>query len=710
MTDSRSARRPTAVASPAGAPPDYVMTITLEVLNHLGIHLYSNVPTVLAEIVANSWDADAHTVDIVVSPGGDEISITDTGSGMTRRMVNDRYLVVGYQRRVGPKGETIDKTPEGRPVMGRKGIGKLSVFSVANEVEIYTIVGAERSAFRMTVEDIKKQITPNNFQYVPTPIDIDKCWPSDLTKGTRVVLRRFRRKLGDEAAVRRRIARRVTVLGPTHLFEVSVNGIPVGITDRGYWDKIQYLWTYGKQDEIRSLCSSAETVFANPSGGVIRLDGRDYPITGWIGTVRKSTDLRDPQGSLSKIALIVRGKVAEEDLLNWYGEGGVFTRYVVGDIEADVLDDSEKDDIATTGRQLVIEDDPRFSQLREFLDRQIHEVQNKWLSLREREGVSRALEIADVKDWFGTLQGEDKRRAESLFGKINQLTIDDALRRAELFRHGVVAFESLRLRRQLDLIESISEDNIGEFAAVFGQLSSLEEVLYHQIVDERLATIRKLQQATEQDVREKVIQNHLFNHLWLLDTHWDRATVVPPLMERSMARAFNDVFRTLPKSDRRMRIDIKYKSSAGAHIIVELKRASAKVTTPKVYDQISRYMNAARKVLSSRKMTGPVEGVVVLGSKPTDWVDDDTERQHRRALEVIGARVVLYDELIKNAEEAYDEYLSKRSEATEKIQKVIEILSQESKPEPALRSRSPRGRAPKRRGRTNRGASRRRAV
>ena len=40
----------------------YKMTISLNVLSHLGINLYSNIPAVLSEVVANSWDADAEVV------------------------------------------------------------------------------------------------------------------------------------------------------------------------------------------------------------------------------------------------------------------------------------------------------------------------------------------------------------------------------------------------------------------------------------------------------------------------------------------------------------------------------------------------------------------------------------------------------------------------------------------------------------------------
>ena len=55
----------------------YQMTINFNILNHLGINLYSNVPAVLSEIVANSWDADATKVDIEMENG--KITITDNG-------------------------------------------------------------------------------------------------------------------------------------------------------------------------------------------------------------------------------------------------------------------------------------------------------------------------------------------------------------------------------------------------------------------------------------------------------------------------------------------------------------------------------------------------------------------------------------------------------------------------------------------------------
>ena len=55
------------------------MSISLNALEHLGINLYSNIPAVLSEIVANAWDADAKTVTVTVNRDDETITIEDDG-------------------------------------------------------------------------------------------------------------------------------------------------------------------------------------------------------------------------------------------------------------------------------------------------------------------------------------------------------------------------------------------------------------------------------------------------------------------------------------------------------------------------------------------------------------------------------------------------------------------------------------------------------
>lgn len=157
----------------------YAITLNLNVLNHLGLNLYSNVPSVLSEVVANSWDADATEVDVDIDLDAGVVSITDNGVGMTRAEVNHRYLNVGYQRRLDKSRPAAEraKTPiQHRPVMGRKGIGKLSLFSVARTVEVHTVKAGEVSAFRMSVDDLRTKIESADGEgtYNPDPVPTSK--------------------------------------------------------------------------------------------------------------------------------------------------------------------------------------------------------------------------------------------------------------------------------------------------------------------------------------------------------------------------------------------------------------------------------------------------------------------------------------------------------------------------------------------------------
>jgi len=99
----------------------YRMTVDLNVVEHLGINLYSNIAAVLTEAVANAWDADAENVEIKINQDNKEIEILDDGVGMTIPDMNDKYLRVGYRRRDEDQdhGKVTEKK---RPVMGRKGL------------------------------------------------------------------------------------------------------------------------------------------------------------------------------------------------------------------------------------------------------------------------------------------------------------------------------------------------------------------------------------------------------------------------------------------------------------------------------------------------------------------------------------------------------------------------------------------------------------
>lgn len=163
----------------------YKMTLDLQLLNHLGLNLYSNASAVISEAVANSWDADASEVNIVIT--GDSITISDNGCGMDLEDVNSKYLHVGRQRRnadeaISPKYKRI--------VMGRKGIGKLSLFSIANSISVYSIKGQEKNALRISTINLKECIEKNE-EYSPEELSTDDI--DFAGTGTKIVLRELKK-------------------------------------------------------------------------------------------------------------------------------------------------------------------------------------------------------------------------------------------------------------------------------------------------------------------------------------------------------------------------------------------------------------------------------------------------------------------------------------------------------------------------------------
>jgi hypothetical protein len=644
------------------------MSISLNVLNHLGLNLYSNIPAVLAEVVANSYDADAEEVQITIDAMSGTVIIKDDGEGMTLDDINAHYLLVGYQRRQDAR----QVTPRfSRPVMGRKGIGKLSLFSIANSVEIHTTKDGQKHALRMTIDGIRDAIEGGTDQpkaYRPEAID-----PAivDFEQGTRIVLTDLKKGLANVAAgLRKRLARRFSVVGSEYSFHLYLDGKEITLADRDYFYKLQYVWAYDSPQDastVLDLCTNAaETEIVVPAsiGG-----GR---VTGWIGTVKNSGSLREDQGdNINKISLMVRGKLAHEDVMEELAESRVFRSYLIGELHADFLDSDDAPDIATSSRQRIIEDDPRYQTFLEWLRKEISRIGSAWTDLRNKEGTKAALENEQIKEWFQTLRGDSRKKAERLFGKINTLTIDDERERAELFAHSVLAFETLRYRDNLDALDVMEPGEIAAVSAAFRSIEEIEAALYHQIVVQRLRVIDKLEENVDNDVLERILQEHLFDNLWLLDPSWERAT--DRSMEDRIGKRFALIKDQLTTEEAASRMDIRYKKVTGANVIVELKRYRVTTDTATLLQQVDKYRSALLRYLREIGSDEPVEVVCVVGKDLRDWANPGGRQESRNLLGVKNIRVVQYEQLLKDARAGYAEFLDSRQDLG-RIRAILDSL------------------------------------
>lgn len=120
------------------------------IIDHLGIQMYQSPVAAIAEMIANSWDADAEQEEITLPDGlneSAEIVVRDDGIGMTFDDCRKHYLTVGWCGREEAEG---DRSPENsRPVLGRKGIGKFAGFGVAEVIQVETVSSrtGERTVF-----------------------------------------------------------------------------------------------------------------------------------------------------------------------------------------------------------------------------------------------------------------------------------------------------------------------------------------------------------------------------------------------------------------------------------------------------------------------------------------------------------------------------------------------------------------------------------
>jgi hypothetical protein len=650
------------------------MTLNMNVLNHLGLNLYSNLPAVLAEAVANAWDADAENVSIIIDPVKSQIVIEDDGSGMSRDDLNNRYLCVGYQRRSDPSGATTPRFR--RPVMGRKGIGKLSLFSISKTISVCTAKDNEANGLVLELEEIRRSINAGNEPYHPRSLDPVAC---QVQKGTRIELTNLTKRLTSSQVsfLRKRLAQRFSVIGPESNFEVSVNGERITVQDRDYLQKLQYGWFYGDTYErLGASCASLKKYFIG-NGDC----GENMQVSGWIGTVKEAGDLKNEGGSLNRIVIMVRGKLAQEDMLPDFAEGGMYTKYLVGEISADFLDVDNMDDIAASSRQAMMEDDPRFLALRQFVQNELKGIQSQWTNLRNDMGVARAAQIPAVAEWLKALDADERSQASKLLGKINQLPMASEKDRNVLMQHAVLAFENLRYKHNLTALDQVTPENVASLANIFITLDDIEATLYAQIVRERVKVIDSLRSKVESDALEKVIRAHVYEHLWLLDPSWERATGTE-FMEERVRTAFKDAGITLGPDEETGRIDIHYAKMSGGHVIIELKRPERILTTDELSQQIGKYLSAMRKVLTA---TGhgneAIEIVCIMGKKPSDWDNPEGKNRSLDILVANRARVVMYDELIENAYRAYESFMSQHRTAG-KLARLIESIDVGDDPQP----------------------------
>src|ERR1700688_631338 len=109
-----------------GSPADRIIELFSE-------GLYASPNKAIEELVANSFDAGAQTVQVILSANLHDqdasIVVIDDGGGMGVEGLKQHWLIgVSNKRRLG------DKLPRGRQQIGQFGIGKLATYVLSERL------------------------------------------------------------------------------------------------------------------------------------------------------------------------------------------------------------------------------------------------------------------------------------------------------------------------------------------------------------------------------------------------------------------------------------------------------------------------------------------------------------------------------------------------------------------------------------------------
>lgn len=357
--------------------------ISLSVLNHLGRNLYRNFITVLGEAISNSWDADAKNVWIEFDKEEDFLTIKDDGVGMNADEFQAKFLKIGYSKR--KDGET--KSERGRPYIGAKGIGKLALLSCAQRVTIFSKVkGADHIGGVIDNSGLDEAITdnlnPEEYPLEEPDLALIEGLRKDHDQGTILVFEGAKEVLRTtEDQVRKLLALsfHFSLIDPE--FTIHVNDKPISVEDlKSLAETTEFVWRIQEyNDDFLETCSNVKQWVDAPD--------TKLSVKGYLATVEKPSNLNiRGADNRATVDLFVNGRLRERNLIRHFPSQRIVESYLYGQIHFDAMD-GDGDSPFTSSREGIVETDPNFQALVDYLKRTLlPKLIDQWDELRLARG------------------------------------------------------------------------------------------------------------------------------------------------------------------------------------------------------------------------------------------------------------------------------------------------------------------------------------
>ena len=685
------------------AKGDLRLEVAPNIVEHLGLNLYTNLPRVLVEFVANAYDADSPYVDVRIDfeqikearrqvrtewrnrieageitetdcpleeqnlPDDVRIEIEDRGHGMGREDLQNKFLRIARKRRKEDQG----RSPNGRVVMGRKGIGKLAGFGIAHRVEVVSRAPGEPHATKITL-DYEELIGKEKTENVRIPTEVLEDGAGIEPSGTRIILSRLLiEPTGSrEQTIQTRISRHFILIKPED-FEICVNGDAVPPFTRKY----AYAYPEGPAiDELVEKTITVEDRVPETFQYRIRFTPRGQHLSSAERGVRVYAHKR--LASVPDLLDLTTGM-----------HGFQNTHYLDAVVVADFVDERRSADYIASNRQTLRWGTPLLAEMRRFLTEEMtvactkyQKTKDKTISARVKgdEFTKKAIEAAK-------LPSHRKKMAFQLAAKLASGCGDEM--EDKFYRETLPSIAlSLGYGQILTAIGALAKSqhpSFPELVAALADLTAAEWDDFARVVSGRLSGIKALREiyATidfQQPNNEDELHKLLKESPWLIDPtfckfltsnvtektlsdHLSKALGIDAYVPEDYDPEAEEEVKPLGKNRRPDLVFLLSNYALGRVVIVELKAPN----TPLHHEhlmQLRDYMRDTEEILEAMKGVASqlkVEGYLI-GTRAVKSKALQVERlraEEKEAGPVSPWRVFDIHELLERAENAHRELL-----------------------------------------------------
>lgn len=375
-------------------------------IEHLGIKMYSQLPYALAELVANAYDAGADKAIIRLydkNPVAKRIEICDDGDGMSYEEVRDNFLVIGRRRRDTDESRENSK---GRKITGKKGLGKLALFGIGKTIQIETTKDGEQKRTKFVL-DWDKILNEPSGVYKPIEERVEK---EDIhEKGTKITLTNLSRVTDfDLTATAISLSKLFNCFDTTFKIEIFRNdeeSIELTRALRFQGVDKEFEW------DVENIVEELKDEYSYKSELKGKIISSKKPM---------KQDLRG-------ITLYVNGRLANIPGFFGVSEAGHTFSYLSGWIDADFLDEFDKD-LISTDRQSLSWDMLEAEELKKYLQSIVRYLVRDWSAKRKKAKNDNNTQKSgiNISDWYDKVPDSVRPKLTSVINTISDKPeIDD---------------------------------------------------------------------------------------------------------------------------------------------------------------------------------------------------------------------------------------------------------------------------------------------